>query len=295
MEGKSPKTVKNYRDNFGLLTEFKPDIQAADLNPELMVNLFAYLNSRERKVGKHLIVRKLKNSSISTIRGKLSSFFNWLVIGGHITANPFDKIPHPEVSYTDRRAFTLEEFDKICLAVGRNIVWENLLQRIRNNTMIYFLSMTGVRKEELFGLRLDDLDLKNKILTVRAEISKSRITHYVPIEENLMSHLGTYLEARKTLTTPYLWVSSSEDRNFTEHGGKHFIKKLEEATGLKCHLHRFRHTFAVNFYVATKDLLRLSSMMGHKDVRTTINVYLRWLPDTNLQSGLNALRVALFK
>jgi hypothetical protein len=41
-------------------------------------------------------------------------------------------------------------------------------------------------------------------------------------------------------------------------------------------------------------LLALASMMGHRSIKTTIEKYLRWLPDTNSQIQINQLRIALF-
>ena len=82
------------------------------------------------------------------------------------------------------------------------------------------------------------------------------------------------------------------------HGREHHRtrqRQFHRPLFCKCHLHRFRHTFAVNHYVANKDLLNLQRIMGHKDLSTTINVYLRWLPDTELQSQINATRIELNK
>lgn len=298
VEGKSLKTIQNYTENFELLRKFKPDIKLKDLTKETMVDFFLYLDTRPRKVGTKMVVRTLKNSSKATIRGKLSSFFDWLIANGYMNEkkHPFEKIAHPIVDYSDRRAFEKEEFDRIYLTVCRDIQWENELQKKRNMAWIMFLVLTGVRKGEMLGLRLDDINLKTKMLTVRAEISKSKFTRYIPLDDSLLVYLKEYLAARKNYTTPYLWVSSCQgDRNLTEHGAKHFIDRLSKVTGLNCHLHRFRHTFAVNFYIATKDLLRLRNLLGHRDVKTTISRYLRWLPDNDLRAELEALRVALFK
>lgn len=293
LEGNSIKTIENLTNNFELLKSFKSDVEPKDLTPEFIVDFFTYLDERERKVGNKLVIRKLQPSSIETVRAKLSAFFDWLVDNSYLSKNPFDKITHSVVSYSKREAFTNEEYDKIYLGVSRNIIWENLLLKKRNLTIIMFLALTGVRKEELIGLLLSDLDLKNKILTVRAEISKSKITRFVPLDGSLLIQLEEYLDARKNYTTPFLWVSSTTDRNFTEFGAKHLVERLEKATALKCHLHRFRHTFAVNHYMANKDLLALQRIMGHKSVKTTIVTYLRWLPDTQSQSQLNALRASL--
>ena len=157
-------TIKNYEQNFNLLTQFKPDIQLVDLTEATIINFLEFLNTRERKVGKLNIIRTYKNSSIASVRSKLSGFFNWLVERQYLLVNPFDKIPYPDVAYVDRRAYTVKEFESICYAINTKIKWATLLVKKRNVALIMFLTLTGVRKEELLGLKLSDIDIPGRIL-----------------------------------------------------------------------------------------------------------------------------------
>lgn len=40
-----------------------------------------------------------------------------------------------------------------------------------------------------------------------------------------------------------------------------------------CHLHRFRHTFATEFYLRNRDILALKGVLGH----TTVEMTMRYL------------------
>src|SRR5260221_6360017 len=73
--GTAHATIANYLINFRLLLLFKPDITLQDLKEDTMIDFLEFLNTRERKVGRQLIIRAYKNSSIATVRGKLSAFF----------------------------------------------------------------------------------------------------------------------------------------------------------------------------------------------------------------------------
>ena len=296
LEGKSPVTVKHYRECFELLIKYKPDVQLDDLTTEFIRNFFEFLKGRERKIGSELVVRDLKNSSIATYRGKLSAFFGWLVENKSLKVNPFDGIKYPDVSYTDKRAFTKDEFDKIYLAVSRNIQWENQMLKKRNVAFIMTLCLTGIRKGELLGLKLSDIDLKNRLLTVRAETSKSRRTRIIPITQELSIYLEEYLSIIKDdYHTEDLWVSSNRDCSFTEHGLKHLVNHLNAATGINCHVHRFRHTFAVNYYIQSNhDLLGLQKLMGHRDIKMTLS-YLRSISDDEMIRQMGLLSVAKFQ
>ena len=275
-QGNTRVTIKNYRDSFGLLLQFKPDMKLEDLIEETMVNFMEFLNTRERKVGNKMIVRAYKNSSLATVRGKLGVFFNWLKDRKHIEENPFKKIPHPTVTYTDKRMFTSQEFEIICNAINSKIQWINLLLKKRNIAIVMFLALTGVRKNEMLCLKLTDMDMKNKLVTVREETSKSRTSRTIQLSPELIQYLEDYFKYREDYTTDALWVSSTGDRPFSEEGMKHFIDQLSAITGINCHLHRFRHTFAVNYYLKTRDLIGLKQILGHRSFKMTM-VYLRSL------------------
>jgi integrase/recombinase XerD len=294
IECNSPITIKNYRENYASLKKFKPDVRLTDLTPVFMADFFDHMQTRERVANDGSVKKGLKNSSVATIRGKLSAFFSWLKENGYLKVNPFECMKYPDVSYTDKRAFTKEEFDKIFLAVSRDMSWGNQLLKKRNIAFIITLFYTGIRKGEILGLKLSDLDMKNQLLTVRAEISKSKRTRIIPVHQELMSYLEEYLALIGDYTTNALWVSNNNDRQFTDHGAKHFINHLSVVTGINCHLHRFRHTFAVNYYVQTHDILGLQRLMGHRDIKMTLS-YLRSLPDDEIVRQMNGLSIAKFK
>jgi len=294
VSGKSPVTIKNYRDNFELLLLYRSDLQLSDLNPVTIVDFLTFLNERDKKVGKEIIKRTLKNSSMATVYGKLSSFCEWLHQQGHIAENPFSKIPYPNVEYTDKRAFKSEEVEKICNAINTKIIWPNLFLKKRNISIVMTLLLTGIRKGELLGLQITDIDMKRKLLTIRAETSKSRRTRTIPISSSLIPYLEDYLSSRDDYSTPDLWVSNNSDRSFTDHGAKHLIEQLTKVTGINCHLHRFRHTFAVNYYLqSNNDIMGLHHLLGHRTLKMTIG-YLRSLTDDKVVQQMQKMAVAEF-
>lgn len=287
-----PVTIKNYRENFCLLQKYKPDVGLNDLEKDCMIDFMKWLNTRERRVGNRMEIRTLRNSSVATVRGKLAAFFNWLVDNGHLKMNPFDKIPHPEVTYTDKRAFTGKEFDTIWRAVSIGIEWANPFIRKRNMTMMIFLTFTGIRKGELLGLKIQDLDMENKCVTIRGETSKSKRDKILPLNPELISYLEDYLEARADYTTDALWVSGNKDEPFTEHGLKHLVEKLKKEAGIdKFYVHRFRHTFAGNYYKKTFDILGLQKLMGHRSDKTTTKVYLRSVGDEYVNEQIRRMSI----
>jgi len=156
-----------------------------------------------------------------------------------------------------------------------------------------FLVYTGVRKEELLGLRLTDIDIESKIITIRAETSKSKITRMIPMNRELLPYLEDYLNYRVNYKTVHLWVSGTKNQELTEHGLKHFIKLISKVSKINCHLHRCRHTFAANYYKLNSRHCRFEKLMGHHSLKMTLT-YLRSLPDEHLVKQIQKITIKEF-
>lgn len=290
---KSEATIRNYTYNFNLLLSFNPLITLNELHEETIINFFAFLNNRERKVGKELVVRAYKKSSVAIVRSSLNCFFEWLLERNYIPVNPFKNIPFTEVTHTDPRAFTPKEFEKICFAVNTKIEWTSLFVKKRNIAIVMFLVLTGVRKEELLGLKLSDINIEDLIISVRAVTSKSKRTRLIPMSARLVPYLEDYLNYRENYTCENFWVSSILDRPLTEYGAKYLINLISSVSRVNCHLHRFRHTFATNYYMRTHDIIGLQKLMGHRNLRMTLS-YLRSIPDTHIVEQIKKMTLDEF-
>lgn len=289
----SEATIKGHRYTFELLMKFNRKITLEDLTEATMINFLEFMNTRERKIGRNYVVRQYKSSSMVILRNRLNVFFDWLLERRYINRNPFERIPYPKVLYTDKRAYSQKEFEAICYAVNTTIQWANLLIKKRNIAIVMFLTLTGVRKEELLELQLSDIDLFRKFVMVRAETSKSKRSRIIPMNSSLVSYLEDYLEHRKTYLTLFFWVSGWLDQPFTEHGAKRFMRQLSGATKINCYLHRFRHTFATNYYKQTHDIVGLQKLMGHTTLKMTLQ-YLRSLPDEHIVEQIKKITIDEF-
>jgi integrase len=124
---------------------------------------------------------------------------------------------------------------------------------------------TGIRRGELFQLRWSDVDLKQRLLTVRGSTAKSASTRHVPLND----------EAVNVLTT---W--KGKDANplvFPGRNGEAFttIKKawagLLTAAKIKdFRWHDLRHTFASKLVMAGVDLNTCRELLGHSDIKMTL-------------------------
>lgn len=271
----SKVTIRGYKAAFDLFRKIKPEIVYPEqLTTAVMADFFKGIQTRERVIGRGVVVCGVKNSTVATYWSKLESFFRWMVFEKHIESVPLRKEDRPKVDYYDKKALTRSEVMKLYASVAVDSK-DNLIYQ-RDRCIITTLIYTGVRRGELLGLQVGDLNLHKGTITIRKETSKSKRTRLLPIHSMLRHHLREYLEERKRrgYKTEMLFVSSNEDKGLTGHGYKHWVKRLIRNSGVKFHLHRFRHTFACNLVDVGIHPAKIQVLMGHTDLRMTMR-YLR--------------------
>ena len=284
-----PETLRGYRQVFTLFIKLLPDIQVNDLNAATIVSFFKVLQERKRLVGKGRVKNGVKKSTIVTYRNKLHAFFDWLERNKHISKNPFSDLKYPSVNYDDKQFLKKEQVEKIFTAIYLHHNG-NLLILKRNIALFNILLFCGLRREEVLSLQVRDIDLGRKTLTVRADTSKSGITRYVPLSSIVATAIRDYLVQRRNYSTPNFLVSSVEDRPFSFDGLKHLVVKLNNSSGVRFHLHQFRHTFAINFLKQSNNIFKLKELLGHKDIRMTA-VYLRHMPLDEMRMDVERMSI----
>ena len=270
-----------------------PELTLDMLGPDAMTEFFKRLDQRKRIVGRGIVKQGIKKATVITYRNRLSRFFEWLKDRGELLENPFAKLSFPAQRDASIQYLRKEEVEKIFTALAFTISWSDSLIKKRNLLLFSTLLYTGLRRGELLGLRLMDLDLEAGLLTVRGETSKSGVSRTLPINSKLMACLKDYLSERQQrhCTTPFLFVSGRRDRGFTADGLKHLVRQVSREVGIPFHLHQFRHTFAVNLLLRGLDISKLKDLLGHRNIVSTV-IYLRCLPRTALKKDLEGLRLA---
>jgi len=286
------ETIQGYKNTFQLFKKLTPDLTLDSINTHSVVRFFKLLQERKRIVGKGQIRCGVKKSTIATYWCKLNVYFEWLTSNGYIKENPFKEMKYPAPSYEDKKYLRKEDVEKILSSIHLTQT-ENILLFKRNLVLFSLLLFCGLRREEVMLLQIRDINLIQKQLTIRSESSKSGKTRLIPLHSSTLMHLKDYLNERKKYTTPYLIVSNRRDDKLTHNGLKHLVDKVQRNSGVKFHLHQFRHTFAVNFLKTTNNIFKLKLILGHQDIRVTM-AYLRCLPTSELRGDLEAMSIDSF-
>ncbi|MBS1683219.1 MAG: tyrosine-type recombinase/integrase [Bacteroidetes bacterium] len=284
-----PASIKSSKDAYKQFLKIVPEITClSDVSPELVTVFFKRLQERERIVGKDKIRKGVKDATVAHYANRLKTFFQWLKQHRHINDNPFETLKLPKPVFVDKRALSGEDIKKIMGAVVQGASNSFLLRR--DISIIGILTFCGIRRNELVSLEVRDIDLYGGYICVRPETSKSKRFRKIPINPYLKMHLIEYLDERKKrgCKTEFLFVSNLGDRPLTLHGLKHWVERIRKSSGVKLHLHRFRHTFATNLAMQDVGVIKIQKLMGHSGIAMT-QTYLRSVRTEDLQDDINKL------
>jgi integrase len=160
----------------------------------------------------------------------------------------------------------------------------------RDMAMIGILTFCGLRRNELVLIEVRDVDLFSGFITVQPDTSKSKRMRKVPINLQLRMYLKEYLDERRRrgCKTSYLFVANARDRRLELPGLKHWVNRISKASGVKFHVHRFRHTFATNLAMQDVGAVKIQKLMGHTDLKMT-QTYLRSVSTEEMVEDVNKL------
>lgn len=284
-----PETIRGYRNVFELFIKVMPEVEyASDLSSELLLEFFKRLQLRSRIVGKGTIVSGVRNSTIKTYWTKLNSFIQWLISKRYCESNPISEVRLPQPDYDDIKALSDIEIRKIYSSIS---LYASTSFRLKRDTlMVSVLVFCGLRMSEFLALEIKDINIEKRLLTVQGSTSKSKKVRYIPIHPTLLMHIKDYLSERKLIkySSPKLIVSSSTGQGLSKHGLKHWVKRIGEISGVRFHLHQFRHTFACNLASQNVHAVKIQKLLGHGSLNMTMT-YLRSIDSKDLGDDINKL------
>jgi integrase/recombinase XerD len=196
-------------------------------------------------------------------------WFRWMTRQNHILHNPASELELPKQGHhLPRHVLNLHEVEQV-------LQQPELADPIglRDRALMEVLYSTAMRRMEVAGLRLYDMDLDGGTLLIRQ--GKGRKDRIVPIGERAVAWVLKYLrEARP------LFVSEPDDCIvFLSNAGEslglghistlvhEYVKKAEIGKTGSSHL--FRHTMATLMLEGGADIRFIQQMLGHVNLGST--------------------------
>lgn len=194
------------------------------------------------------------------------------------------KMPYAATRHREAETFTKSEQSKLlaCLCAS--------MDRFRLAALLCLF--TGLRLGEICALKWTDIDFANKTLTVVRTVQRlyvddcgkktalvetapksARSRREIPLQDAIIKLLVDYQNEKE-------YVFGGDRPLDPRTMQNHYKKILEEAGVPYRNFHTLRHTYATNCIEGGVDVKSLSEMLGHSNVKITLNYYVHPSMDT---------------
>lgn len=250
-------TIKDYKDDFKKFLYYFPNIKDTSELSKEDFNNFTFNQS----------IDDLSEKTISRRITFLKEFYIFLESEGIVKEDIVDNIEMPKTPKKLPVYLTKEEVDRLL-----NVIPLNNKNNIRNKAMIEIMYCSGLRVSELCNLRIKQVNVNERIISV---IGKGKKERSIPIREESLKYLLLYInEVRNKLKLivdkSYVFLNSkgkkiSRQYFFVE------IRKYAKMAGIdkEIHPHSLRHSFATHLLENGADLRVVQELLGHTNIETT--------------------------
>jgi integrase/recombinase XerD len=267
VQGYSPETLRSRAGHlrfFLLWCEERGLGRAGQITRPMLERYQRSLHHHRQRSGEPLSLKSQTQRLLS-----LKVFFRWLARQNLLLYNPASELELPR---SERR---LPKHVLSAAEAERVLSQPDLssLVGVRDRAILETFYSTGIRRQELQGLDLGDVDLERGLLMVRQ--GKGRRDRLLPLGQRAAAWLNKYLQdvRPRCASDPLeraLFVTS-EGLRMRGHELTKGMARYVEAAGIgksgSCHI--FRHTMATLMLENGADLRYIQEMLGHADLKAT--------------------------
>jgi integrase/recombinase XerC len=218
-----------------------------------------------RKWINNLSSKAISPVSINRKISCLKSYYNYLFREGLIEKSPIQKIIRPKVKKKLPEFLREENIEQLL----DSDIFKNNFVELRDKLVIELLYSTGIRRAELIGLNIREVDLNAKTIKVTGKRNKQRI---IPYPETLNILLKNYLIKRSEIVTETNLLVITESGNAAYPNLIYrIVKKYITLISLikKRSPHILRHSYATHLLNNGADINAVKELLGHASLSAT--------------------------
>ncbi len=254
-ENKAPRTVQTYSESLNSFAAYLA-AQGMPTDPALVAREHV-----ESFVAD--LLTRYKPATASNRYRALQTFFRWMVDEGEVAVSPMAKMKPPAIPDAPPAVVTVAQLTRLLKACDGKEFADR-----RDAALIRLLLDTGMRRAELAGLTVADLDFDYNVALV---LGKGRRPRSCPFGSRTAKALDRYLRARakhRDAARTELWLGKAGP--MTDNGLYQVLQTRAAAAGIgRVHPHQLRHTFAHAWLSAggnEGDLMRLAGWRSREMV-----------------------------
>ncbi len=260
--GQSPRTSEEYARDVELFGEFLEPGHPKDA-PFFKIK-DATTSDVRRFVMELMGPRKYTPVSVRRKIAALRAYYSLQKREGRRIDNPAQDVPPPKAPKRLPHVMSEPEVTKL---LRTRIAGKTDFQRLRDIAMMELLYASGIRRAELVGLNLSDVDLERRIMRVIGKGNKQRT---VFINQASADAISAYLGVRPRTPDEALFLSKRKTR-LSHRQAWVVFRQFAELSGLTKHVtpHVMRHSFATHLLENGADLMTIKELLGHESLSTT--------------------------
>jgi integrase/recombinase XerD len=254
-------TIAEYTYTFRALQAFLArDVAMREISPG---DIRGFLNSRDGRSAKTLL-----NNHVG-----LSALWRWAMSEGIVPSNVVREVQAPKPERREVVPYSLTDVRAMLGACDRTRAYSRpgkarcdneRRTALRDRALILLLLDTGIRASELCGLKIFQADLRNHRVVVRGKGARERM---VPFSPRTGQAIWRYLAQRGEERTAQPLFVSWDGQGMTRDGLRRVLQRIGERGGVRgVTVHRFRHTFAIEFLRNHPNAFALQRMLGHSSL-----------------------------
>ena len=195
--------------------------------------------------------KKYSPSSVNLALSSLKFFYNEI-----LQNRAFNSVKAPKSEKKLPTVLTKEEIKKIL----------NAVENPKHQLLIELMYSSGLRVSECVTLKIDDLDLNEKMGKIRH--GKGNKERYFILSDNLLQHLNDFLKKKKDNSQ---YIFSVKERPITTRQAQYIVKDAAKNAGIKKRVfcHALRSSFATHLLEAGTDIRVIQELLGHSNLSTT--------------------------
>lgn len=260
--GQSPRTSEEYARDIELFGEF---LEPGHPKTAPFFNIGATTTSDVRRFVMELMgPRKYTPASVRRKIAALRSYFALQKREGRRSDNPAADVPPPKAAKRLPHVMSEPEVTKL---LRTRIAGKTDFQRLRDTAIMEVLYASGIRRAELVGLNISDVDLERRLMRVIGKGNKQRT---VFINQASADAIRTYLGVRPRTPDEALFLSRRKTR-LSHRQAWVIFRQFADVSGITQHVtpHVMRHSFATHLLENGADIMTIKELLGHESLSTT--------------------------
>jgi site-specific recombinase XerD len=185
----------------------------------------------------------------------LKRFFAWCLEEGEVADEPMRNMKRPTIPEQPVEALRDDDVRALLKTCSTRSFSD-----VRDGAIIRLLYDTGIRRGELLGITVDDLDLTQRVVNVTGKGGRRRVCPFGAKTAQALDRYRRQRRARPHAHAAEFWLSRGGP--LTASGVVSLLERRGKQAGIgHVHAHQFRHGFASSWLAAgghETDLMRLA-------------------------------------